>query len=153
MLSKALKKIRDAKRESRLEMYRAYDAFIPREKVRPDGQKILSIVDQTLADETYRNYAGHISNDITIVLRVNDETAFRSSLAKLKLLQQEGNNYGDMSNEEIALHIKPRDVQTLAEYDRWQRALAEHDFDNLSRLIPESLVEPVEPTPVEPKTE
>lgn len=144
MLSKALKKIRDAKRESRLEMYRAYDAFIPRDKVRPDGQKILSIVDQTLADETYRNYAGHISNDITIVLRVNDETAFRSSLAKLKLLQQEGNDYGDMSNEEIALHIKPRDVQTLSDFDRWQKALNDHDFERLSSRFTNPDVPPVD---------
>lgn len=134
MISDKLKKQRQERCQSRLNMYRSHLDKI--ERVTHNGPyKILDISDQTMAGKTYTNFAGHISSDITMVLRINDETAFRSAISKLRIVQQEGNNYGDMSNEEIALHIKPRDVQSLADFDRWQKALNDHDLDRLSSQI------------------
>ena len=143
MISDKLKKERKARHESRLNMYRACVDCVGR--VFSQGRhKILDITDQTMSDKTYTNFAGHISSDITMLMRINDETAFRSAVAKLRVIQQDGDNYGDMSNEEIALHIKPRDVQTLSDFDRWQKALNDHDFERLSPRFTNPDVPPVE---------
>lgn len=148
MLSEKLKKERELRNASRRTMYRLPFTEIPRPYVYGD-RKIISPVDQTLNSQEYINFAGHISNDITIILRVNDETAMRAALSKVRLLQQSNDNFGEMSNEEIIMYIKPRNVQTLAEIEKWHTAIAEHDFDKLSSMI--DYREPLDEKPLDEK--
>lgn len=91
----------------------------------------LSIVDQTPGSKEFMNFAGLVTSDITMLMRMNDETMLRSALANVKILQERGDNYGDMSKEEICAHVRPRGVQTVAEFDAWQSRLSEMDYDKL----------------------
>lgn len=130
-----LKKILKNTAKTALLRYRAATVENPVHPKEIAGKKVLSPVDQTMIESGMFNHAGHLTSEITNLLRMHDETMLRSALAKLKQVQVAGNNYGDMSNEEIVARIKPREVQTVVEYDRFQSALEQMEYDRLSPLL------------------
>lgn len=111
-------KERLAKATSRLFQYYSHVSR-PSRLMEIHGKRVLSIVDQTPGSKEFMNFAGLVTSDITMLMRMNDETMLRSALANVKILQERGDNYGEMTNEEICSYIRPRNVQTLAEFDCW----------------------------------
>lgn len=93
------------------------------------GKKVLSITDQTPGSKEFTNFAGLVTSDITMLMRMNDETMLRSALQNMKILQERGDNYGEMTNEEICAYIRPRGVQTLAEFDCWFKHVDSQTID------------------------